>query len=215
MMGLLIKDWKIILTQKNVIFIVLGICFVFLIKGQNVENVVIYATAMLSLLVTSTINYDEVDNGMGFLFTLPISRKKYLLEKYTFSFLIAGSTSVLGNLAAMAISIAKSAPYSFQAFLTGLVSSLAVAILMVAILIPVQLKFGSEKGRIVLFMISGCVLAIGYLCKKAAEIFSVDLLGWLQGLGQTEVLVYIGVSLAAALGISYQISVAAMQKKQF
>ncbi len=215
MKGLLIKDWKIILTQKNVIFIVLGICFAFLIKGQNVENVVTYATAMLSLLVTSTISYDEMDNGMGFLFTLPISRKKYVLEKYTFSFLMAGSTSFLGNLAAMVIIIAKSAPYSLQVFLTGLFSSLAVAILMITILIPVQLKFGSEKGRIVLFMISGCILAIGYLCKKAAEIFSVDLLGWLQGLGQTEVFVYIGVLLAVSLGISYQISVAAMQKKQF
>lgn len=81
MKGLLIKDLKLIMTQKLLIFIVGGVSCYLLVTGKA-EFGMSYMAFILAILVINTINYDDHDNGMSFLLTFPISRKIYVIEKY-------------------------------------------------------------------------------------------------------------------------------------
>ena len=72
-----------------------------------------------SLFSLSSISYDEFDNGNAFLFSLPITRKDYVLEKYIFG-LISGITSLLLGtvISLIAIGIAKTGSFN-EIFITA------------------------------------------------------------------------------------------------
>lgn len=61
---------------------------IFLITNEDLSMAVPYVTMMFSIFSLTTISYDEFDNGMSFLFTLPVNRVKYVVEKYIFGILV-------------------------------------------------------------------------------------------------------------------------------
>ena len=84
MKGLLIKDLKLIKKQNRILAITALLCAWFFITDRDASAISAYIAAMISIIAVGTVNYDEFDNGMGFLFTFPISRRSYVLEKYVF-----------------------------------------------------------------------------------------------------------------------------------
>ena len=40
------------------------------------------STIVTAIFAITTISYDEFDNGLAFLMTLPVTRKQYVAEKY-------------------------------------------------------------------------------------------------------------------------------------
>ena len=88
MKGLLIKDLKLMKNQKN-FFLVILVVIAFLAAGSDDLSFPMGFTAFIGTLFTlSSISYDEFDNGNAFLFSLPITRKQYVLEKYGFGLLL-------------------------------------------------------------------------------------------------------------------------------
>ena len=88
MTGLLIKDFRLLKVQKNfftlIVFILLGM----ILFSEDNFFAVSFATFIFSLFSTSTVSYDEFDNGNPFLFSLPVTRKGYVLEKYCFGLIL-------------------------------------------------------------------------------------------------------------------------------
>lgn len=77
MKGLFVKDLKLMSGQKKFLALVFLLACV-LLTTNSATFVINYLTIFCSILVVSTISYDEFDNGNAFLFTLPISRKEYV-----------------------------------------------------------------------------------------------------------------------------------------
>ena len=75
MKGLLIKDFKILKGQKQFFAAVLIVMTVFLMTSTSLSFVISYITVIMAMLTLTTIGYDEHENRMGYLFTLPVSRK--------------------------------------------------------------------------------------------------------------------------------------------
>ena len=75
MKGLLIKDIKLLNNQKKQ-FILLLVMFVFLgFTGIFMPEFIMgYLPFTLGIFVMSTISYDDFDNGLSFLMTLPVTR---------------------------------------------------------------------------------------------------------------------------------------------
>ena len=84
MKGLLTKDFRILAGQKRYFTIIILIALIFLCSGQPAQIIVGYCTMFGMLFTVNTISYDEFDHGYLFLFTLPVTRKDYVLEKYVF-----------------------------------------------------------------------------------------------------------------------------------
>ena len=217
MKGLLIKDFKLLKGQKNFFMAIVAISLIMIITSPGTSFPIGFLGFVGSLFSLSSISYDEFDNGNAFLFSLPITRKDYVLEKYIFG-LISGITSLLLEtvISLIAIGIAKTGSFN-EIFITA--GSLFPTILLIlSIMLPFILKFGGEKGRVAIIGVMGFIFVIGLLIIKATEFMGIDLYALLKKLPQFEPLVYIILFLLLSvviLGISYLISLTILKKKEF
>lgn len=160
MRALLIKDWKLLANQKQFFLVTVFIVFVFLIMSNNPAFVVSYATIMYTVFTISTISYDDYHNGMAFLFTLPVSRREYVAEKYSFGILSAGIIAFLVLTATVVVSGIRGDMMKLEDILTAEVTSIMLAMMFLSFTIPIQLKFGAEKGRMALMAVSVVVFIL-------------------------------------------------------
>ena len=164
MKGLLIKDFKLMLNQKNffiLIVLILGATACFL--DFDYYFLIGYFMFICSLFTISTISYDEFDNGNAFLFTLPFSRSRYVEEKYCFGILAGTCSWFLSFVITTIIQMIDSNNFIFSDWMLSTLVMLPIMFVMLAILIPFQLKYGSENGRIAIIIFLGGGFVVCYL----------------------------------------------------
>ena len=105
MKGLLIKDYKLMLGQKSFLGMAALMAVLYLAIYKDPTFAVVFITVMCTMFTISTLSYDEYENGMAYLFTLPISRNIYVLEKYAFALVNSIVTGVI--MYAMAYGVVK------------------------------------------------------------------------------------------------------------
>lgn len=215
MNGLLIKDFKILKVQKMfylfVIMILIGL------ETVIYDASLAYMSVVGSFLALSTISFDEYDNGFAFLFSLPISRKSYTAEKYVLGLIICGVSWLLAILITSIVGLFKNTFIMEDTVMTAL-QTLVVVLIMLAVLIPIRLKFGSEKSGVAYIGAFGVTFLIGYLIVKIAELFHIDLIAILDhlsaaGMG-TIIIAAFGIAILSLL-LSFRISLSIMDKKEF
>ena len=147
MKGLLIKDFKLLKGQKNFFMTITAISIIMIIVSPGTSFPIGFLGFVGALFSLSSISYDEFDNGNAFLFSLPITRKDYVLEKYIFGLISGIMFLLLGTVISLVvIGITKTGSFN-EIFLTA--GSLFPTILLIlSIMLPFILKFGGEKGRI-------------------------------------------------------------------
>lgn len=216
MKGLIIKDLMIIRNQwKSLLLIfVLGIMLTF---GGNPSSAINYFTIISGTLALGTLSYDEVDNGYRYLFTLPASRKTYVREKYLFSIGLVLVFLALG--AAVSILAQLFGPQPDQLQTSEMAESatvmLMVTVLLLAVEIPLRLKFGIEKNRIALFIFLGIIAALGFAVYKLVPEENLEYIMVMMLVDPLKLLVILAVYTALTLAVSYHISVAVLEAKEF
>ena len=171
----------------------------------------------MPLFVLSTISYDEIHNGNAFLFTLPISRKEYVIEKYCFSILLEIGAIILSLAMTLGIGLIKGM-VSFSDTLVSVPFVFSGVLLLLAIAIPVQIKFGGEKSRIAMLVICGIVFALGYGTVKLSHRLGFDAAAFINHFANLHAVVLIFVPILFALCmllLSIKISIAILCKKEF
>lgn len=163
--GLVEKDLRLIIQRKQVMVL----CLVFsVIIGYTQEGNFIlgYVPVLMLMLTIGTISYDELDNGFTFLLTLPINTKTYVTEKYIFCG-VAGILSWLMSIVIYYFSgVLHGKNVELQAEIPMYFLFLAVFTLMMAFLIPVQLKFGANNSRTVMLVVVGVALILAFFVKR-------------------------------------------------
>lgn len=219
MKGLLIKDFQLLKENKNLMFVMLFIAVIFLFtqKQEATYFLVSFLTMVMGMLVVTTISYDDFNNGNAFLMTLPITRKTYVYEKY-----VLGAILTLGGwfVAAAGSSI-------FYLFTTnvdwtswGLYLSLfaMLGIVLFSVMIPIQLKFGADKGRIAMI---GCIMGIGIIAfgvKWIMDALQIDYMTLMQTIASLQAIWIAAICIIVVLlilGCSILISNKVMNQKQF
>lgn len=157
MSGLLTKDFLTIKNQGKSMILILAIGIIMIISGMNETFVVGYLTFIASTFAISTLSYDEYDHGYPYIFILPIERKEYVMEKY----LLSAILSIVGWLGSGAIILGVSAIRGEQIwsrdFGMQMLAMLLINWIYLELLIPVRLKYGAEKGKIINFIVLGAV----------------------------------------------------------
>ena len=95
MRGLICKDLRLMMVQKNFLIMLAAVALVSLAAMDDPMFVIMYMTLIFTSFILSTMSYDEFDNGFPFLFTLPITRKLYVREKYVLALLSGAAAWVL------------------------------------------------------------------------------------------------------------------------
>ena len=217
MKGLLIKDFKLMKGQKNFYMTIVPMAIGITVFLENSVFVIWYMTFIGSLFTLSSISYDEFDNGNAFLFSLPVTRKDYVREKYVFGILVGGASCLLSIVISLVIGLINHSVF-LPVIMMSAVMVFAVLFFIIAIMLPFQLKFGGEKGRVAIMIAFGVVILVGLLAAKIAGMFHIDLGGMLSHFPVTNLGVMVAVIYALALSVcflSMQISVAIMEKKEF
>lgn len=218
MKGMLMKDFMLLKNQKQFFVVILVFAFMFFGMYDDTTFAFTYIVVLCTLFTISTISYDEYDNGMSYLFTLPISRKGYVKEKYVFGIIAIFIALVTSTVLDFVFQMVKNQKYSAQGLLIQICISLMVAMLMLAFSLPIQLKFGAEKSRIALLAVFGCIAAVGFVVVKLAESMNLDIGAIVAKLnGMSPQILVVGGILAGILllAVSYLISLKIMMEKQF
>ena len=217
MKGLFIKDLRLMKNQRNFLITLALMFLVLIVTGVDASFFMGYVPFLLLIVTMSTITYDEQDNSMGFLMALPVSRQTYVLEKY----LLSASFGVGGFAVTFVIFLitekAEGCSMTYGDYLLVIMGIMVFVILFLSLMIPIQLKFGSEKGRMVLFAIFFGIIGLVYLVNK---VLTVDFTQ--TAFYQTITQLPMGILMAIALVlfvifvfISAKISLGVMKKKEF
>lgn len=218
MKGLFMKDLGLLKGQKQFFGIILIMMMIFMTAYTNFAFIMAYITIMIGVLTLNTISYDEFENGMGYLFTLPVSRKEYVAEKYLFSIV-----TTLPGLAAVSVfsfvfSRIREIEFSVGEWALSVVISFLLVTVVLAVIIPLQLKFGADKSRVALMIVWGIGIMAVYLGIKVCEAFGINWKGaieWIYWMKPAVSLAGITVICGILMAISYLISVQFIEKREF
>lgn len=217
MAGLFEKDMRLLMKRKQVLIIFFVMALIMSVSMDGMF-LVSYLTFLCAIYTISTISYDEIDNGFSFLMTLPIDAKVYVVEKYCFCFFFGVIAWGVGVLFLAAGNIAKGVTAGNMDQLAEEVLLLPCLLIVLAIMIPMQLKFGVEKSRIALAVLAGGIVVLAYLGKQVIESSNFDAPAFLIKFGQMS---YAGVlavfCIVAIVGtvISVLCGIRIMERKEY
>lgn len=202
MKGLLIKDCLLLKNIRKVfLFMILSACFCSLAM-QDKNFIGGYLMVFFGTVCLSSISYDEMDQGNLTIFSFPIERKTYVQEKYVYGLLLLLSALLLSTLFLLSW-------FSWKSIASNMIM-FGIGLLFLAVSLPFQLKYGHEKGRLVMLLV---------LMILAGGLVVIDMNGSLKQWLETsslvlDALIYFGFVVFAYI-ISLRISISIMEKKEF
>jgi ABC-type transport system involved in multi-copper enzyme maturation permease subunit len=217
MKGLLIKDFKILKCQRKGLLIILATFIALANTKNNIVAMISYLACIGVIYSVSTVIYDEYDNGNSFLFSLPITRKGYVLEKYGFALIVSGGACLFVTVFTMVAGTMRNTISVEEGIFNALIV-LAVALVIISVLYPLQFAFGSENRRVALFVIMAIIMVIGVAISKLALAFNVDLHEIINNLPPVSTGIIVAVAFAISalmLAVSCWISMGIMHRKEF
>ncbi|MBQ0165822.1 MAG: ABC-2 transporter permease [Treponema sp.] len=218
MKGLLIKDLKLLGNQKKALLIAVVMFIIFMVTMDNPLFVVNYITFFGAIAALGTLSYDEFNNGLTFMFTLPVSRRQYVLEKFLFC--------ILAGLSVWIVTVAGSCGFMFYKgtfvnpaeYLTECLTGIVIVAVMTSIMLPLQIKLGQEKARTGIFLFAGIIAVIFFVLKvwvAPTDEQMTALLAGIEGLGLAKGMLIFAGSAVVLLVVSYLISVRIINKKEY
>ncbi|MEF2879381.1 MAG: ABC-2 transporter permease [Blautia sp.] len=217
MKGLLVKDFRLLKVQKNFFLLIIAVAIGMALFTNDVAPMLGFLAFVLSIFTLSTISYDEFDNGNAFLFSLPVSRKDYAIEKYCLGLILEGGALVLATLLSLIFSKIWDTTSGAEIGMSALIL-IPLLFVLQGIMIPFQLKFGGEKGRIALLITLGLLALAGIGVEKLARMVGIDVWAILDSLSMMSLGMMVGIATVIAaifLGVSLKISISIMDKKEF
>jgi ABC-2 type transport system permease protein len=217
MKGLILKDF--INLKKNMkifsVFILLYGFMAFTQKDASFFNSIF--TLVFAFLILSTYSFDEMAKWDGYALTMPISKDNIIQGKYLMMLLL----TFLGFSISMIITVVLNTILKKEDILVGWQVSgfgACLVILFYCITIPFITKLGIEKARLIFFAVYFIPFAVGYILNKAMQSGSVLLTDNVLNLARLAldyIYLLLPLFVMIALWISYTISVAIYQKKEF
>ena len=214
---LLIKDFQLLKAQKSFFIVLIAVAVGMGLFSYDTSFITGFLTFAVSLFTISTVSYDEFDNGNAFLFSLPISRTGYVMEKYCFGMILGGGSWVLSAFMVLTAGFLKGNGLLADTLMTSL-AVLPFMLIILAVMLPFQLKFNSKKGRIAIIGCVGILMLLGIIAVKAAAFMGIDAASLLVKLPPVSAGTLLAVAIAAALAIlavSMKLSIAIVNRKEF
>ncbi len=213
MRALIVKDIRLFRSMKNVVLIYVAMIAASIIFGQKQMGVMLInlCVVMLTYLSMSTMSYDDFDNGMEFILTLPTLKKIYVIEKYVLAVITLVVMSIVGAGLLVALGL------EFNAAILDIAPMAVIAIVLVSINLPLTLKFGSEKTKMltmILFM--GFGAAVGSLEPSVLnKLLNYSFVKKIMSLGKLQLGIGISLIVVVIFIVSCCISIKVSENKEY
>ena len=211
MKALLMKDLMALKSSLKLFLAAAGV-YLLLFSKDSPETVAMVLTLMTFFLNLNSLSYDEKANWNAFALTLPLSRKKLAASKYLLALVLFGAALALALLLGLGLGLAFP-QLDVAEYCVATLAMMGALMLLQTLVLPVSLKWGTEKGRLMLLICFGLgALALMFGGSQGKQ--------WLEELFSRPALLSVlawsapGV-VAAAFGASYLISAGIMERKEF
>lgn len=217
MKALFIQDIRYMLTQKSFLALI-ALVGIVLAMGQNDNYIFVIGYLGFMGMITGmmSVTMDDQNHGLTFLFSLPIDRRVYVREKYLFIIFMGLSFGIGATALCLLFRVFADYKAPIDDILATGVGTLIVMLLFVCFMLPLQLKFGAERARLVSFIAIGfffaAVLLIGLVINYA------DALPFIQAFLSLSPAALAGIGLAVlivCLRISYSASLRIILRREF
>ena len=175
------------------------------------------------MIARTMYQYDVADQGIVYLMTLPITRKEYVKEKYLLSLMsicIGGILSMI--LTKIGMLFTPDQADSNQEIFSAFLGILAVALVLQAIIFPVELKYDVSKSRIIiLLLVMGIIILFTAFDMLIGAILVAFITIFVDAFGGIFIQHFLGTVLLSAVVVgmiyfsSYRKSVKIMGQKEF
>lgn len=191
----------------KLIIIMLVVFFIMALQGQF--NISFIPSFIIVMLFMSTFSYDEYNNWNAYAITLPGGRKNIVKSKFVAGLFLTLLSIIITVVLNCLVSVINS-NLKFDDFVSTLLGSVSAIALIQAIMYPFIFKYGMEKGRIILFVLSFAIVGIIVLFSKVINI-PLDIISFFNNYW----FIIVPTILTISLFISYKISEKIYLKKEF
>lgn len=223
MKALLMKDLRTLKNERRLWVSIIGVSVLFGVLFQNWYFMMGYIMFGLSMIARTIYQYDVADQGIVYLMTLPITRKEYVKEKYLLSLMsicIGGILSMI--LTKIGMLFTPDQADSNQEIFSAFLGILAVALVLQAIIFPVELKYDVSKSRIIiLLLVMGIIILFTAFDMLIGAILVAFITIFVDAFGGIFIQHFLGTVLLSAVVVgmiyfsSYRKSVKIMGQKEF
>ena len=223
MKALLMKDLRTLKNERRLWVSIIGVSVLFGVLFQNWYFMMGYIMFGLSMIARTMYQYDVADQGIVYLMTLPITRKEYVKEKYLLSLMsicIGGISSMI--LTKIGMLFTPDQADSNQEIFSAFLGILAVALVLQAIIFPVELKYDVSKSRIIiLLLVMGIIILFTAFDMLIGAILVAFITIFVDAFGGIFIQHFLGTVLLSAVVVgmiyfsSYRKSVKIMGQKEF
>ena len=216
MKGLIIKDLCVLKNQMKTLLLLLAFFVIFSIINEDATFILFLIPFYMIMILITTFNYDEFNKWDSYCNSLPLSRKEIVKSKYILFNATSLIVLILGIIASFIIPnfIENTTFESLFASIIGVAFGIC---LVISLLIPFYYKFGSSKGRIMLFL---CIVILALLIGMitSLDIFNnkelMNLLNSLNNLSLGMITLLLIILTSIVMSISYYISVRIYKNKE-
>ncbi len=210
MEGLLLKDIVNLKKSGKQIVLAIAVLAVFALSMKNAPYLIGMAVLMTSMLVMTSIAYDEAAKWDKYALTMPLVKKDIVLEKYVLLVLLTVVGGVVSGIFGCIMTVVlKSGKMIETLAACGVI--MMVALLMFSLVLPVLFRFGVEKARMIMFIIFGAPAFLLVVFAKLMEKYNVPKPTDVQ----MEHVLYVSPFIVALVFVlSYRISVGIYEKKE-
>ena len=209
MTALILKD---IATLKKTLLLTITICIALAVYGiyENAIFMIPLICAMIPLILTAiAFGYDTKSKFEQFAFSMPIKKSSFVLSKLFFAFVFG----LVGSVCLFVLFVVKTEmSVGYIVFITLI--TLVASVLMSAIQLPFILKYGAEKGRLIMVITYFAIFALSTFLKEKSDLLAnmVELFS-----KYSMVMIFIGIVLVGLviIGIAIKISISIMDKKEY
>lgn len=156
MKALLIKDIYTLLRQMKLFFVLVVILAV--VPGFSSSGFAIVYAALMPL---TALAYDERAKWDKLAVMMPYKPENMVVSKYLLGYISIAAACLLCLVAKYAVSVFTGTAVDSTALFAELIAVVAVALLLMALNLPLVLKMGVEKGRMLFLVLTVAIVIAG------------------------------------------------------
>ncbi|MFZ2537376.1 MAG: ABC-2 transporter permease [Oscillospiraceae bacterium] len=222
MKGLILKDFLNMKSYMKILGLMILVQFVIFIPQGDVSFISGFIILLCTMMVITTISYDDMAKWDRYALTMPITRKEMVLSKYVIMLIFSISGAILNSiLTIIAGYFMKNVNIGETLISSGAV--LSAALLFGSVILPLLYKFGPEKARLLIILCALVPTAIVILGSQVVKKSGIPMPNFLKDLNtatpNTGILISLTFIIPAiavvVVVISYLISLKIYNKKEF
>ena len=209
MTALILKD---IATLKKTLLLTTALCIALIVYGvyENEIFMIPLICTMIPLILTAiAFGYDTKSKFEQFAFSMPIKKSSFVLSKLFFAFVFG----LFGSVCLFLQLVIKSEMAIDNIIFISLIT-LVASILISAIQLPFILKYGAEKGRLIMVLTYFIVFSLSSLLKAKSDLLTNVVEFFLNN---SRVMIFLGIVFVSIviIGMAIKISILIMEKKEY